>query len=174
MNNPKQDVKVIKASYVLQAKVGSGPVDARKVKESQNIIDTNQVDFAPLAEEYITDLNNIMAQAKEDHMDATTMRERMTQPVMQLKANASMFKYELLGVLASIMLTFLEALEEIEPDAMEIVEAYHRTLKVIIAQKLKGDGGEIGQQLQDELRNACRRYFEKRGIPIPPIFVKPS
>jgi len=86
----------------------------------------------------------------------------MTQPVMELKANARMFKYGLVSSLANIMLGFLESIEKLDKDAIEIVSAHQKTLHAIISREMKGDGGEYGVLLEKELRDAIRRYFSKR------------
>lgn len=170
--NSEQDVetRVIKASYILQAKVGAGPLDAEKVRESQRVIETNKVDFVPLGLEFLDSLEKILNEAKETKMAPAELREKLTQPIMQLKGNASMFHYNLIGNLANIMLSFLESLKEVDSDALEIVEAHHKTLKAIIMKRMQGDGGMNGQAFQSELKGACQRYFTKRNIAVGGVF----
>jgi hypothetical protein len=79
-----------------------------------------------------------------------------------LKANATTFKYTLIGNLANIMLSFLETIVVMDKDAIEIVGAHHNTLHMIIVRKLRGDGGEAGRQITLELQQACDRYYNKR------------
>ncbi len=67
------------------------------------------------------------------------------------------------GNLAQVMLGFLESLSHIDDNALEIVEAHHKTLNAIIAKQMKGDGGKYGQELQEELTHACERYKRTNG-----------
>ena len=164
------ETRIIEASYLLQAKVGKGPVDARKVQESQHIIETNQVDFVPFGLEFLEDLEEVINKARAKKMNIQDVRESLAQPIMQLKANASMFKYNLVGNLATIMLNFLEGISAVDDEAIEIVDAHHKTLKAIIVKRMQGSAGENGQALQQELKRACRRYFLKRELPVPGIF----
>lgn len=168
-----QDVetKVIKASYVLQSKVGSGPLDEEKVRESQRVIETNKVDFAPMGLQFLEQLEVVLEEAKKTDIAPAELREQITQPIMQLKANASMFKYDLVGSLANIMLSFLESIKEVDDEAYEIVGAHHKTLKAIIDKRMEGNGGNHGVAFQNELKDACRRYFSKRNIPVGGVFV---
>ena len=170
-SNSEVETRVIKASYILQSKVGAGPLDQEKVRESQRVIDTNRVDFVPLGLEFLDELEAILKQAKEEHMDPTELRELMTQPIMQLKANASMFKYDLIGDLANVMLSFLESIKEVDNDAHEIVEAHHKTLRAIITKRMSGNGGVHGQAFTNELKQACRRYFNAKNIPVSGVFL---
>jgi len=160
------ETRIIQPSYILQAKVGSGPLDPRKVAESQRIIDTNQVDFVPLGLELLDQLEKTMKEAREKPMDPAELRELLTQPIMQLKGSASMFKYDLIGRLANVMLSFLETIKEVDDDAYAIVEAHHKTLRAIITKRMSGSGGVNGRAFIDELKDACRRYFTRKNIPI--------
>ena len=171
MNNEQEiETRVIKASYVLQAKVGAGPLDAEKVRESQRVIETNKVDFVPLGLEFLDNLEKILQEATQTKMEPEELRERLTQPIMQLKGNASMFHYNLIGDLANIMLSFLESIKEVDSDALEIVGAHHQTLKAIIMKRMQGDGGMNGKAFQNELKGACKRYFAKREIAVGGVF----
>lgn len=164
LSDPKSDpdVKVIKANRILQAKIGVGPLDEQAVRRSQGVIDSNEVDFAPLATEYLDRLGTAIAQAQAGSITLDQAVHAMTEPVMQLKANASTFRYKLVSNLANIMLSFLEGLKVMDEDAISIVAAHHKTLSAIVAKRMQGDGGLYGSQLEDELKNVCKRYFSKR------------
>ena len=49
-----------------------------------------------------------------------------------------------------------------EPDnqAVEIVIAFHTTLRAIIMGRVSGEGGKHGNELAQALEAACTRYFE--------------
>jgi len=164
MESESKKARTVKANHLLQAKVGSGPLDEKLVKRSQKLIDNNDVDFAPLAKEFIDQLTASIAEARagDSGKDAAAIIQDMIDPVMQIKANAKMFDYELVGNLANIMLNFLETVEELDKDVLEIVEAHQKTLVVIIGNEMKGDGGSYGQELAGELKDACKRYFSKQ------------
>lgn len=154
--------RMIKANTILQAKVGLGPLDDKVLSRCQDVMDNNKVDFTPLAKEYLTGLWDALEHTREGrhtHKDAVIA---MTGPVMQLKAHASMFRYTLVGGLANIMLGFLESVEEIDADALDIIEAHHKTLRTIVHKQLQGDGGSSGDALKAELKEAIRRYNERR------------
>lgn len=163
MSTNKQDVRIIKANRLLQAKVGMGPVDEKLVQKSQDLIDNNKVDFAPMAKEYLDSLAKSIGQARKKEKDDKEILQDMIDPVMQIKANATMFNYDLVGNLANIMLNFLETIDSIDKDVIEISDAHHKTLVLIIGNQMKGDGGEFGAELTGELKDACKRYFAKQA-----------
>lgn len=158
----KKQPRIIKANYVLQAKVGSGPLDNKVVEKCQKVIDNNDVDFAPLAKEFLDRLATAISRAHNDNANTSEIIQEMSQPVMQLKANAALFKYDLIGKLANVMLSFLESVKTIDKTVIEIVDAHHKTLSAIILKKMMGDGGSYGIQLEQELKDACVRYLQKK------------
>lgn len=164
MSNGKK-VKIIEADKSLQGKVGTGSIDERVIEQAQENMDRDRdsIDFTPLAKEYLDKLNEAVKQARAGELDRDEAVQAMTTPVMQLKANAKTFNYELVGTLANVMLSFLEAIKKLDNDVIEIVAAHHKTLTLIVMQKMKGDGGAAGQQMEAELKAACKRYFTKRS-----------
>lgn len=151
---------VIRANYLLKAKVGSGTIDPIMIKRCQEIIDGNTFDFSPIAQELLINLADTIRKTKSLEISEKEAVHRMILSVMQLKANASIFHYELVGNLALIMLGFLEGLIKLDDTAIEIVAAHHRTLHTIITKKMKGNGGNHGRMLEKELKNACSRYYK--------------
>jgi len=147
---------------MLQQKVGAGPLDEAKVKESQKAIDENDVDFTPLGMQYLNQLKTAIDKSKDASIEMRERKQMLTQPVMELKANATIFHYTLIGNLANIMLSFLEAIDELDDDAISIVAAHHTTLNAIVLKKMSGDGGEHGSILINELKDACARYYSKK------------
>ncbi len=155
-------VNVIKANYALQLKVGAGPLNERAVKDMQKVIDKNDVDFGPLGLSILERLQDALDKVNDHSITMVQMKEMLIKPVMELKANATTFKYDLIGSLANIMLQFLEAITVMDKDAIEIVQAHHNSLHMIIVRKINGTGGEAGKALIKELKHACERYHHKK------------
>ena len=153
--------KVIKAKKDLQEKVGTGKIDDRTIERCQSVMDNNDIDFQPLAMEFLDKLTRAIKAAKTADISTTDAVSDLTAPVMQLKANAATFKYDLISNLANVMLSFLESITELDKDAISIVEAHHKTLTAIVVKKMEGNGGAFGKQMEDELKGACQRYFAK-------------
>lgn len=162
MDQDSEKARVYRANFMLQQKVGSGPLDEETVKKCQTAIDNNEVDFTPLGLQYLGNLQEAINKAKSPDTDIQEAKQLLTQPVMELKANATFFHYSLIGNLANIMLSFLESIDQLDKDAVDIVEAHHKTLHAIIIKKMAGDGGEHGAIMVKELKDACARYYAKR------------
>lgn len=159
----KNKARIIKANYRLQHKVGSGPLDEKTVRASQQVIDTNTVEFEPLGLAILERLEAALVRSADSNAAVAQIKPQLTAPVMELKANAATFGYPLIGNLATIMLSFLESILRMDDDAVEIVRAHHKTLHMIIIRRIKGDGGAAGAQLIQELRQACERYYARKS-----------
>ena len=159
-NEPKK-AKMIKANRVLQAKIGMGPLDKNALRRSEEVMLNANLDFGPLAHEYLVKLNAIIRKTRANEIKHRAAIEAMCEPVMQLKAHAGMFRYPLISKLAHIMLGFLETIDHMDEAALDIIDVHHNTLKIIVSKKMEGEGGTYGEQLQAELKEACVRYFAR-------------
>lgn len=167
-NQPQQrKAEFINPPNILKSKVGSGGLSDEIIKRAQILLEENTTDFKPLAAMYLTSMQNGIEAAKGetvDHNDHEIVEEAIAgilYPAMQLKANGAMFQYHLVSDIAEKLVYFLEVISEIDIEALEIILAFHTTLKAVINGEIKGSGGEHGDDLLVALNNACLRYFDK-------------
>ena len=154
-------VKIIAASKTLQAKAGNGDIPQGLIVRAEQSIQQNAEDFLPIAQGFLNRLKDGIEKGHQGSGSKEGLLSGLTSPVMDLKANARMFKYDLVTSLANIMLDFLEHLDELDDTAIDIVAAHHQTLTLIIAKKMSGDGGPMGETLQKELVSAIGRYISR-------------
>ena len=163
-NQPqRRKAEFINPPNTLKAKVGSGGINEAILDKAQQLLENNTVDFQPLGEMYLGTLQKAIDLAK----DASPEDEQehiitsMLYPTMQLKANGGMFHYQLVTIIADRCIQFLEVIEQADIEAIEIVMAFHTTIRAVIMGRIMGDGGRHGAELLDALDAACLRYFEK-------------
>lgn len=155
--------RFIKPPNRLKAKVGVGGIDERLLDKAQHFIQHVDVDFKPTAEQLLGNIQDLLKQyqtASSDD-DKITIKSKIADSIMQIKANGGMFGYQLLGEIAALGLHFLDSVEGFNKDAHQVVDVHAKTLHIIIANKLKGDGGKEGFALVKELEKACNRYYQK-------------
>jgi hypothetical protein len=160
---PRRKAEFIRPPNTLKAKVGSGGLSANILDKAQALLENNAVDFLPLAELYLGSLMRGVESAKNVILveDPEPLIAQILYPAMQLKANGGMFHYQLVTRAADKLIQFLEVIENPDEDALDIVIAFHSTIRAIIMGRITGDGGKHGQELIDALNEACVRYFEK-------------
>lgn len=146
----------------LKMKVGGGGIPEERLERAQMLMDTYEVDFRPVAAKLLGSLETATKTALTDLAKNKALdKDKMVFPIMQLKANGGMFQYRLLSDVADICLQFMEAVNDYNKDAVEIIQAHENAIHVIIKNDLKGDGGAEGYALVQELHEACNRYFKK-------------
>ena len=158
-----QEPKKIPANTTLQQKAGVGDVDPKAVENSQKIIDNNKIDFVPIARKFLEDLDEAVEIVRKGNEPARKSIDRLSTPIMQIKANGILFNYGLVGNLAKTALDFLNSLTEMNEFVLEVITALQNTLTHLLDKHMSGDGDEIGESLQDELEAACARYMRTRA-----------
>lgn len=147
----------------IKAKVGAGSLSENILNKAQALLENNTVDFRPLGEMYLDTLNKGIEQARTPpkDMEQENIIAAMLYPAMQLKANGGMFHYQLVTSIADRLIQFLEVIHVIDQAALEIILAFHTTMRAILLGQIKGNGGVRGAELMQALVDACYRYFEK-------------
>ncbi|MCD8498000.1 MAG: hypothetical protein LRZ85_07965 [Alphaproteobacteria bacterium] len=162
--NEKKKISASKARFInppnrIKQKAGSGGISDTLIERAQFHIETSDFDYTPEAEIHIKALSDIIAGLKKGK--TTGPVDPLINPVMQLKASGGMFHYQLVSDVADIALNFLESLKTLNDAALDVVQAHLHTIRIIMNNKLKGDGGKEGFALIQELDKACQRYYAK-------------
>ena len=162
-HTPRRNAEFITPPNLIKGKVGSGGLSEEILNKAQALLESNAVDFLPLAEIYLENLQNgiEVSQTPTDNVSHEYLISTMIYPGMQLKANGRMFHYPLITTMADKMIQFLEVIKTPNEKAVEIVIAFHGTMKMVIQARIQGDGGAKGRSLVKALEGACHRYFEK-------------
>ncbi|HPQ50363.1 MAG: hypothetical protein KDJ26_08225 [Alphaproteobacteria bacterium] len=148
----------------LKMKVGYGGLSENILEKAQALLENNTADFRPLGEMYLESMMRGVAAVKA-LPEGKTNDERLISailfPTMQLKANGGMFHYSLVTQISDRLIQFLEVVDEVDQEAIEIIMAFHTTVRAILLGQIRGDGGQRGKDLLNALIDACYRYFEK-------------
>lgn len=158
----KSKAKFYDPDTKLKEKVGTAtPFKKERVEKAQTFVDENEVDFEPIARDLLLKMREDLDRARAGKMSQAELVENLTQPVMELKANAATFKYPLISILMNILLNFLETLEKLNDDALDIAEVNYTTVKAVLAHKLKDESDPRAQLFIKELQGAISRYRKK-------------
>ncbi len=171
LDKPAKDkVEFITVPNILKAKVGSGGLSEQIIKRAQELLESHAEDFVPLADVYLMRMKQAIDDArKSEIMEKSDLEDKITNilvPCVQLKANGAMFSYPLVTRIAGRFAQFMELTDRLDDEILDIAQAFHTTIKIVIAGKIKGDGGKQGDALVQELDNACNRYCEKYNVSI--------
>lgn len=157
-------VRFFKPPNVFKQKVGDGGIPPERLRKAQDFIESTQVDFKPFAEDYLKTVEKALHDYESNLLTSREAIDRMTAPIMQLKANGGMFRYKLISEIADILLYFLEKIDRLNADSLAVIRIHLSTLNSITNNSLTGAGGREGRALTDELEHACDRYIKKYGV----------
>lgn len=161
--HPRRKAEFTKPPNLLKVKVGNGGLSEEILNKAQALLENNSVDFRPLGEMYLDALSKGIEQARTppSNMDNESIIAAMLYPTMQLKANGGMFHYPLVTNISDRLIQFLEVIEDVDNEALEIILAFHTTIRAVLVGQVQGTGGKRGAELINALIDACFRYFEK-------------
>lgn len=170
MTQPRpEDIRIRRAELIsppnrLKEKVGSGGIDEKVLYKAQELLEKNTIHFEPIANMLLDLLSEAIADAKSDATKGEEALNAMIYPAMQLKAQGSMFHYPLVSDISHILVNFLETVEDVNREVLDIVVAHKMSLKAVLASHLKGDGGKTGKELREALMEACGRYYRSKNL----------
>lgn len=161
--NSSDEAKRIKANLDLQKKVGTGSIDEKKVERAQEVIKNNKVDFAPIAKPHLDELSKAIKASLglKNPQNEKEILESYITPIMNIKANAATFNYSLISGLAGTVLTFLEDTKKYDKKVVQIVDLLYKTILLILARKMSGDGGMEGKALLGAFYDVCQKTMKK-------------
>lgn len=166
----KREAKFITPPNILKAKVGSGGLNEAIIERAQDVLENHTVDFGPLAEIYLKQMKEGIDEAVKIGKQSTSEEDigKILIPCVQLKANGSMFHYPLITRIADRFVQFMEVVERLDNETLDLANAFLTALKIVISGKIKSDGADQGNALVEELNSACMRYFEKHKQALQP------
>ncbi len=156
-------LKTIEPDMSLSKKIGPGKIEMSFIEHAQKIMENNTINFKPLARDFLNEMDTAINQAIEDDLPKNKAIENITYPIMQIKANGLIFKYDVIGNLASTAQSFLDDLQELDIHAIEIMQACHRTMTHVMENDIRDSKDEIGQAFLKELDSACTRHYAIRA-----------
>lgn len=161
-----RNAEFITPQNTLKLKVGSGGLAEDILNKAQALLENTEFDFLPLAEKYLKSVMDGIEIAKTNleadvsHDDEAVIAS-IIYPTMQLKANGGMLHYPLVTQVAEQLIHFLEVIEVCDEDVIDIVLAFHTSIRAVVMGRVAGDGGQYGSELKEALNEACIRYFDK-------------
>ncbi len=150
--------KLVAPENALKKKVGTGGFSATVLAKAQDNLDKNDIDFRPMATEYITLLGEVLKGIASGDIKPEETIDQIMFPLMQLRAQGSLFKYPSITKISHILIDCMETIKSTDKDILEIIEAYKKSVQAMLALQLKDENNKAVKELCDALLAACGRY----------------
>lgn len=160
----KEYAAILLATQHLRAKAGTGVIPSAVIKKCQAILDNNTYDFTPIGQGILDRIQTILEKTRNGTLSRDHAHHKILECIMQLKANGSMFGYNLVTALCSTVMALLETIDTLDDDTLEIITSLYKALSIIFEEQLKNDGGRAGKLIEKEINTSCKRYYKKRQL----------
>ncbi|HIJ38328.1 MAG TPA: Hpt domain-containing protein [Rhodospirillaceae bacterium] len=141
---------IIEVSNLLKAKVSYGPggVDAKKLEETEAMIRGLQSEYVVWV---LDDLKKLQVSLEAALMAGTDDRAAPVRQIFEtahdMKGQGGSFDYGLMTQVSAQLCSFIDSRTIYSDQDMEVIRLHVDALRLVIAQKMVGDGGGGGKGL---------------------------
>jgi len=158
----EQKVEIINPPNAVKAKVrvgGPGAVDTAALEKAEQAI-------AAMGDQYLDwvqdDLEKIDAAYKDlaasGGGDPDTL-ERVFQVAHDMKGQGGSFGFDLVTAIGNQLCRMIEKLDTVGPAEIDAIRVHIDAMKLVIAQKMRGDGGKVGDQILIGLEKVMQKVL---------------
>lgn len=146
---------ILTANNSLQNKAGSGGIPSFTIKKCQTFLDSNTMDFLPVAESILDRLYTLLAKLQQKEEYQFAYYEKILECVMQLKANGKMFQYPLITTLGEIVMEHLEQNPTLPEETITILGKFCEILNIILQNKMNTVSAQQEKRFKKQISDLC-------------------
>ncbi len=161
----KKRVWIFKLPKTLKQKLanhGADPsepaFDPDMIKAAEDKIANMETDYADWVKESVDELQQAHHRAIEDPEKALAHFETMNRVALELRGQGGIFGYPLITQFGKSLYDITGQDAEIRPSLMDLIDSHIDLVKVVITQKISGDGGDTGKELLKSLIEAKKKF----------------
>ncbi|MGB0671252.1 MAG: Hpt domain-containing protein [Rhodospirillales bacterium] len=140
--------EIIRPPNTLKAKVregGPGAVDMDTLAKAENVIASLSDNYLEWVQEDLVRLSKAVEGLKAAPSDSEAL-DKVFQVAHDMKGQGGSFGYDLITIIGNSLCRFIEGLEGkgVSGGQLEVINIHLQTMKIVIANRMKGDGGSEG------------------------------
>jgi hypothetical protein len=149
-----------------QKLAGVGQLDAHWIDAAERSIAAAKFDYLDAVNEDLARLQSAYERAASDRANRVEHTKAIYAEVQTIKGQGTSFGYPLMTAVGNQLARFIEDCGDNPTDGqMEGVKVHIDTLRLIMQQKMEGDGGPIGQKLIAGLDLVIKKMTAEAGMP---------
>jgi hypothetical protein len=154
MGKPSQAEVFSPPNPLDKAKNGDGPVkiDPNVLREAEQVVDDFQEQYPVWAKKDIDGLKAALTQALASPDSHSEAFAEIYSRALDLKGQGGGFGYDLVTAIGDLLTKFMEDRDAMSERDFAIVTAHVEALTAVFREDIKGDGGQVGIQIVDGLR----------------------
>ena len=131
--------------------------DRNLLRDAEEVVASMKDRFVDWAETHIVELESHVEAVRVPGEDWEQRIAQVWRSSFEIAGLAGTFDYGLLTAIAESMCRIVDSKTELTPQAFEILVVHMNALKLVIGQRLSGDGGEAGARLMNNLHKAAAK-----------------
>ncbi len=143
--------QVITPPNTLKSKVkigGPGAVDPEVLERAESVIANLADNYLEWVQEDFEKITEAFEELKKQGDDSAEVLERIFQVAHDMKGQGGSFGYHLITIVGDKLCRFIEGMEDdLGITDVEVIGLHIDAMRVIIAQRIEGDGGPVGEKL---------------------------
>lgn len=159
------DVLYFEFTNRLAAKVGGQPggeipkLDVEVLAKVEEKISEMSGDYSTWVADEIRKLDESLLKLKEPGANLRSLMARINRGAHEMRGQGGIFGYPLITEFSKSLFQYTnKSVQAISDNEYELLKAHIDTIKVIIAEKVEGDGGETGRALLAGIQAAIKKY----------------
>jgi len=136
---------------------GGGEMPMALLEQAEEKLERKKLDFADWALKYLSELSNLCADALIKPGRRAAHFEKIHLLAHELRGQGGTFGYPLITRVAKMLYDITHEHCREDDSAVEIVKAHIDTMRVVIRERISGDGGAIGKELLAGIQEAIEK-----------------
>lgn len=157
-------VRLYRFRNVLRDKVGAGApgssakIDAAAIEKATAALQQMAEDYPDWVAKHIEELRTHHARCVDTPAERTRRYAAMREIAHDMKGQGGTFGYPLITTFAASLYDFVGPRAGTTDNHVEIIKSHIDSMSAVIKERVKGNGGEIGQALAKGIKDAIERY----------------
>ena len=153
------EVEIINVPHAIRLKVsGGGAISEAMLKKANHVIEEMTASFVDVLRVEIDKMIALSQDAKSAS-DKSALVEQIFEVSHDLRGQASTFDFPLVTRIGASLCRFTEAADLSDTRAHEVIDVQFNSMKLVVTQGLRGDGGAAGQNIATGLEIAAKKVL---------------
>jgi len=149
------EMEIINPPNTLKSKVregGPGAVDLATLERAENVIAEMADSYLEWVQEDLKRIDEAYKKLAAASGERTKEAEQVFQIAHDIKGQGGSFGYDLMTLIANELCRLIERQDGFDEAEVQAVKVHIDAMKLVIQNRMKGDGGKNGQALVDGIR----------------------
>ncbi len=155
-------LEVINPPNVLKEKVGNGnmgAIDLEAIEKAEEVIASQADSYLDSVAEDLRKIDEAFKKLEAATGDRKEELMGVFRESLNLKGQGGSFGYDLMTAIGNELCRLIEKLDKAGPKEVEAIKLHIHSMKLVIGEDMKGDGGAAGEKMLAGLQQVCDKLM---------------